>query len=230
MQNGPVLWTSIINQLTEAFPDSRIAVAGGAVRDYKIGVKPKDIDVFIGFDGKEIDFELACLELPELKKLVPTGDLREYMNPATPDNPDDLGYAILGVYEFKYAGYPVQVIAIPADIFMPEEVVKKFDIALCEFFFTPEKGIVGTPEAEKDLKENLMTLKNNGDKTHTRYLRIARRLSNEGKTFARRRPERLTTIDAMAEYVKKSGITTTTATNLAYHYRSTVGIDTARRL
>lgn len=43
MANGPELWDMILAQMP---PGS--VIAGGAVRDYLLGVEPKDIDVFMG--------------------------------------------------------------------------------------------------------------------------------------------------------------------------------------
>lgn len=42
MTNGPELWTKVL----EHFPKGA-TIAGGAVRDYLLGVPPKDIDVFL---------------------------------------------------------------------------------------------------------------------------------------------------------------------------------------
>jgi hypothetical protein len=42
MNNGPPLWNAILDQM----PPGSI-IAGGAVRDYFLGVVPKDIDVFV---------------------------------------------------------------------------------------------------------------------------------------------------------------------------------------
>ena len=43
MQNGPELWNAILDQM----PPGAV-IAGGAVRDFILGVQPKDIDVFMG--------------------------------------------------------------------------------------------------------------------------------------------------------------------------------------
>ena len=52
MLNGPTLWDEIIGKLIRSdvdFPQlaSKAVVAGGAVRDYMLDLKPADIDVFI---------------------------------------------------------------------------------------------------------------------------------------------------------------------------------------
>ncbi len=43
MKNGPLLWDAIL----ASFPAGAV-IAGGAVRDFLLGVEPKDIDVFYG--------------------------------------------------------------------------------------------------------------------------------------------------------------------------------------
>lgn len=51
MKNGPDLWDSIL----EKMPAGSV-IAGGAVRDYLLGVEPKDIDVFMGVPNDLVDF------------------------------------------------------------------------------------------------------------------------------------------------------------------------------
>ena len=65
MQNGPDLWTAILEQMLPG-----AVIAGGAIRDFILGVEPKDIDVFYGevplpevtdIDFSEIHyFDLRC--------------------------------------------------------------------------------------------------------------------------------------------------------------------------
>lgn len=47
-ENGPGLWNKLASRFSEYLPDGyKPVVAGGAVRDFLLGLPPKDIDVFI---------------------------------------------------------------------------------------------------------------------------------------------------------------------------------------
>jgi hypothetical protein len=45
-KNGPELWDKILEGVREIYDPQYACVAGGAVRDYLLGIKPKDIDVW----------------------------------------------------------------------------------------------------------------------------------------------------------------------------------------
>lgn len=52
MKNGPELWDKILSH----FPEGSI-IAGGAVRDYVLGVEPKDFDVFGSYSTYDVGVE-----------------------------------------------------------------------------------------------------------------------------------------------------------------------------
>lgn len=60
MENGPELWDAILSRMPKG-----AVVAGGAVRDYLLGVPPKDIDVFwhaTAVPQTDIPFDLDCIQ------------------------------------------------------------------------------------------------------------------------------------------------------------------------
>ena len=64
-RNGPLLWTKILSLFPE---EIRVVVAGGAVRDYFLGLVPKDIDLFVAIENTN---EFSNL----IETLNKTGDL-----------------------------------------------------------------------------------------------------------------------------------------------------------
>lgn len=51
MKNGPELWDLLHSQVRPIFGDDAV-VAGGAIRDYTLGLAPKDIDIFVNCDSE----------------------------------------------------------------------------------------------------------------------------------------------------------------------------------
>ena len=98
--NGPELWAAVLAGVKK-FCGPNAVVAGGAVRDYVLGVPPKDIDVFVQASA------LGCnLPGPEDGFIyVPTeGDMRkaEYEGVKS----------VQVVFFFKYGGLDLQIVAV----------------------------------------------------------------------------------------------------------------------
>lgn len=55
--NGPALWQAIL----DALPVRSAVIAGGAVRDYLLGVVPKDLDIFLPSEDYGIPFGFDSL-------------------------------------------------------------------------------------------------------------------------------------------------------------------------
>lgn len=67
MNSSPIAWNKLIDLLSKKF-DTPI-VAGGAVRDYQLGVQPKDIDVFVfGVAGGSDEIKAAYPWLQPMEK------------------------------------------------------------------------------------------------------------------------------------------------------------------
>ena len=132
MKNGPKLWTAILAN----FPEGAI-VAGGAVRDYLLGLEPKDIDVFISAevaDPPSDDDEL-------FSALVWVRDPR--FNLERIDNRYERSeeYAALNniavVSSGELFGYKVDVIELDNQQ-TPLEIVSSFDFGINQCWFDTE--------------------------------------------------------------------------------------------
>lgn len=128
--NGPELWSKILEKL----PTGAI-IAGGAVRDYLLGIEPKDIDIFI----HDQDF-------PDIEGFNTLGDDRrkEY------DAMTDISVVTHGVV----AGYPADLVGIHN--WNPAEFVNLFDFGLAQCWFDGE--IHETFEAINDRANHTVTL------------------------------------------------------------------------
>jgi hypothetical protein len=149
MENGPDLWTKVLAQ----FPTGAI-IAGGAVRDFLMGVPPKDIDVFLpasavknippteGFDFAFVDprFGFHRIDSPQLR-------ISEY------EGLNNISLVSRGEIE----GYTVDLVEFTID-FTGQQLVETFDFWINWCWFDGE--IHDTPEARNDQFNNEVTLCN----------------------------------------------------------------------
>jgi hypothetical protein len=73
LNNGPELWDAILEDVRRVVPAA--VIAGGCVRDYRLGLAPKDIDIFVWDETRPfeevvddlneygLDFDLKRIEL-----------------------------------------------------------------------------------------------------------------------------------------------------------------------
>jgi hypothetical protein len=128
--NGPALWSELLAQLPGA------VVAGGAVRDYFLGVEPKDIDIFLSSDKYTI---------PE--GFEPLGDDRSSEYAALPD--------IAIVTRGTINGFQVDLVGM-ANL-NAETLLDTFDFGISRSMFA-DGVIVDTPEAKFDRDNKVVTM------------------------------------------------------------------------
>lgn len=128
MKNGPFLWDQILSH----FPPSAI-IAGGAIRDWWLGVEPKDFDVFIPCDVVVIP--------PEGFEELGSGS--EYDGISTIDT----------VYRGTLCGVTVDII-LHAD----PEIINNFDFGITRGWYSIRDGLIDTVEAKTDRENGTVTL------------------------------------------------------------------------
>ena len=133
MTNGPELWTKILARM----PEGSI-VAGGAVRDFLIGVEPKDIDVFCS--SKNFATPEGFTALPESER---NG---EY----------DAMSEIDVVHHGELEGYPVDLVFMNIEPFNAQTLVEIFDVSTAQCWFDGECHAYAA--AAGDLAEGLVTV------------------------------------------------------------------------
>lgn len=145
MVNGPELWKLILDR----FPPGAI-IAGGAVRDYLLGVPPKDIDVFIPASAWKLDdsgigpdprYGLARIDAVHERKV-------EY------EALTDVNLVSRGTIE----GFTVDLVELNYD-FDGESLVKTFDFGINRCWFANTSyGVYYTFSAKDDVKNKTVTL------------------------------------------------------------------------
>lgn len=177
LTNGPDLWRVILAQMPEG-----AIIAGGAVRDYLLGVQPKDIDVFF------------CVSKFNTKTdwtgFGPLGEDRraeyEAMN------------AIQVVQRGVVGGLQVDVVGVSlpqpegsdpfASNFSGPGVIETFDFGLTRCWFDGE--LHDTPEAKADREGRTVTLllHDRPQRAADRFARFNARMGGDW-TFANAQPE-----------------------------------------
>lgn len=130
--NGPELW----DQILAFFPGA--IIGGGAVRDYLLGVEPKDIDVFANANDLHVPDNFAPLE----------GDRREEY--------DALGFIDV-VSRATMAGYQIDLVGINLAC-TPRELIETFDFGVSRCAYTTSAGIIDTAESLADRSNKTVTL------------------------------------------------------------------------
>ncbi|MDR7061215.1 MULTISPECIES: hypothetical protein [unclassified Sphingopyxis] len=130
--NGPELW----DQILAFFPGA--VIGGGAVRDYLLGVEPKDIDVFAYSADLDIPTNFASLD----------SDRREEY--------EALGFIDI-VTRATLAGYQVDLVGI--NMFStPDALIESFDFGVSRCAYTTERGIIDTPECRSDRENRTVSI------------------------------------------------------------------------
>lgn len=147
MENGPELWDALL----DAVGVDGAVISGGAVRDYILGVEPKDYDIFI--PGTRDDMLAICERL----------------------SIDGLGNQTVLPYQGGYEGYddPLQgvtegeILGYPANLILnermntggPDHLVAGFDYAITQGYWTKgASDIVLTDGAVEDFTNRTATM------------------------------------------------------------------------
>jgi hypothetical protein len=166
-RNGPALWETLL----EATDESETLIAGGCIRDYLLGLEPKDIDIFVPLATRE---ELTALA-ERLNRssvwsvsLIEMGNEEEYQEAY-----DGL---LIGVLEGEALGLPVNIIARTAPC--PWDLIQSFDYGILQWSFqATDRAVVGTTQAIMDLAGRTATLTRNNyyDQSIERFKRFSTR-------------------------------------------------------
>lgn len=143
MKNGPELWAKIL-----AVCPPGAFVAGGAVRDYFLGVEPKDIDVFVSTDVLQLN---AHWETEVFRRIDgPDARTAEYLAMTDIDV----------VQRGTVAGWTVDLVYVGSlgttKPFSANRVVESFDFGLTRMWFDGKKTHV-LPEADADMINHQIT-------------------------------------------------------------------------
>lgn len=135
LPNGPELWTAILARM----PAGAI-VAGGAVRDFMLGVEPKDVDVFCPTEALG-GFDFTGFE--------PLGEDRR-------EEYEALSFIDI-VQRTRMHGVQVDLVGVYMPGWTPRALVKTFDFGITRSWFDGE-ALHDTAEAGYDRSCNIVTL------------------------------------------------------------------------
>lgn len=147
--NGPDLWTKVLTQ----FPPGAI-IAGGAVRDFLLGVPPKDIDVFLPAsavkslpptEGFEFAFHEPRFGFHRIDGIQDRQSEYQSLN--------DICLVSRGEIE----GFTVDLVEFTID-FTGQQLVETFDFWINQCWFDGE--LRDTREARQDRANNNVTICN----------------------------------------------------------------------
>ena len=128
------------------WPSGHAVLAGGALRDVYFGNTVKDVDIFVHSDHKPQLTEAEELSIQE----------RRSKYDALP---------VAWIEKRKFLGYKVEVIYVDYEFEyeddineFPRHIIKRFDIGLCKIGYTPEAGVVLSPEFIFDRDGKLISI------------------------------------------------------------------------
>jgi hypothetical protein len=182
-RNGPALWDALI----EAVGMPGTVVAGGCLRDFLLGLEPKDIDIFVPLKS-EYEVLALCWRLNEAGMF----DLR-MLNPqaartsgAEEDYDEAFGKQLWGVLDGEGLGVPVNIIARCSHEGGIDALVESFDFDVVQFWYSGAGATGAGSAAYAAIFERTATI------THDNTLDLSRR---RFERFDKRNPGVLRLVD-----------------------------------
>lgn len=168
-RNGPAVWDAILYAVGHHWSP---IIAGGCIRDFYLGVSPKDIDVFVPAEFVE---DVTSI-VGEVERSTGAGHLiwanREAYEDH-PDNepvdyhdcPDDVAYSgdgfapdLIAVWEGEIIGWPVNIIGRRSLEDGPSFLLKTFDYNCVKAYHGCHGHTVTTNEFLRDIEQKTATL------------------------------------------------------------------------
>lgn len=161
--NGPGMWQALLADMKEKAPDTEFAVAGGAVRDYVLGLPPKDIDLF-AFNSQ---YTAPVLFEADLSALVQGREANPAAEVMFASGSDGAFFGI-NIENKALTNYPIQCIIGSEDKPASDvrEILDRFDYGLVRAAFTLDSPDI--IQCHKDFVADSPTGKFTFNKTLTR--------------------------------------------------------------
>lgn len=163
--SGPVYWVPLLASLADLPVEGGFVVAGGCVRDYALGLEPKDIDLCIPM--------LPESELAALAEMI--DELPNWAASFTPvDMSSDSAYTeidaakLVGVikatWHFNDVDFDVDIISRVGFSSGPLEGVSRFDWGILQCWYDPDTGTIRRSElGQQDYFDRRATLSQDCD-------------------------------------------------------------------
>ncbi|MGX7894960.1 hypothetical protein [Tsuneonella sp. HG222] len=145
--NGPALWGLLLDALGE--PSA--VMAGGCIRDFELGLEPKDYDIFVPAESKSALYDIAH-EFPGLSVLTP-----ESLNKAYFEESGVTG-TLIGVIEGDLLDYPINIVARRPHLAGLPSLLESFDFGCVQACWSPMDGFTRTTAFTHDIRDRTATI------------------------------------------------------------------------
>ena len=163
--NGPRFWAQLLRGI-----ENQAIIAGGAVRDWFMGLEPKDIDIFIHENNPDDPSTWHQFEWERDPEVI----LRDNDYPGIRER-------IIAVEDYIVQGMKINVIRINTDLSIEEYIDLWFDINICKAFYRADADVTRLGHIEclfdflTDLENRTITISRHGINSPARADRIRQR-------------------------------------------------------
>lgn len=169
--NSPTFWKHLLESLVQAgHTQGHLAIAGGCVRDYLLGLEPKDIDIFVGTPLPNNARHNAFFAPTDWQPVpAPPNNLRaEYFGEGTNH--------IAAIHDFTVADTAVQMIYVNRFIF---DHIARFDLQLSNGTFHLNEGLVVPMSLMKGISDKVIraNIRRTSNNTMARAERFLEKIS-----------------------------------------------------
>ena len=176
--NTPEMWQDVLARIKTANPNIETAmIAGGCIRDYFIGIQPKDIDVFVRYGPRNF----TPFQLPR--------DFG-FADDVQPDNEEYDDTAIINTMYFSYNNTLINVIVLDAHVEVADYITTGFDVAICKGRVTDNGNMFLPYQMLQDLNNKTLTVTNPSAGTTRRLTRFLTRIGAVEQGWRAVYPER----------------------------------------
>lgn len=169
MRNGPALWDRLLSHVRPVFGQDAV-VAGGAIRDYYLGLVPKDLDVFVNVahtdklvDG--VDFlsvqrgAIFALGMMDVLTSPETGEYEQWAHA----NGKHSKKTLLGVAEGTWTletgeEFDINIIARPSLKNGPLALIKGFDMGYVQAAYLGDDALIKSEDYLTDWRNRTATI------------------------------------------------------------------------
>lgn len=162
--NGFLFWNDVLQRISNATDGAPAVIAGGCIRDYMLGLPPKDIDVFV--EG----------EVNHLMGNNPEGFELDRLMPAREEYRGNLNN-ILFIQDYKYRDTAINIINIDAMVY---GVLDNFDSNINKGMYDG-MNLEISADMGKDLENREVTIVRQGHNSMQRAQRLVQKVHAAGE-------------------------------------------------
>lgn len=191
-RNGPALWDALLNVVGTYW---KPVIAGGAIRDYYLGIEPKDIDIFVPAEDDDDVVSIIDQMSPLLAHgrfiwlnedadtgAILMGDV-DITKAKIEYNKAAFSQDLIAVWEGEILGIPVNIIGRRSLENGPQALINEFDFNVVKGYYYGDGIVVATGPMEADIVAKTATLAH--DRTHKQSLQRFERFNMRNPNLLR---------------------------------------------